>query len=51
MKLNPSSQGKNRVMRRIFGPNREELIKGWRKLHSGEDHNLHSSPNLIRITK
>jgi hypothetical protein len=37
----------NRVLRRIFGPNRGEIIGGWRKLHNEEFHNLHSSPNII----
>jgi hypothetical protein len=32
----------NRVLRRIFGPKREELKGGWRKLHVEELHNLHS---------
>jgi hypothetical protein len=31
------------VLRRIFGPNREEIIEGWRKLHNKEIHNLFSS--------
>jgi hypothetical protein len=38
---------KNRVLRRIFGPKREEVTGEWRKLHSDELHNLHSSPNII----
>jgi hypothetical protein len=37
----------NRVLRRIFGPKREEVIGGWRKLHNEELHNLWSSPNII----
>jgi hypothetical protein len=39
----------NRVLRRIFGPKREEERGGWRKLHNEEIHNLYSSPNIIRI--
>jgi hypothetical protein len=35
---------KNRVLRRIFGLKRDEII-GWRKLHNEELHNLHFSPN------
>jgi hypothetical protein len=38
----------NRVLRRIFGPKRDEETRGWRKLHSEELHNLYSSPNIIR---
>jgi hypothetical protein len=38
----------NRVLRRIFGPKRDEVTGKWRKLHSGELHNLYSSPGIIR---
>jgi hypothetical protein len=31
---------KNRVLRRIFGPKREEMAGGWRRLHNEELHNL-----------
>jgi hypothetical protein len=41
----------NRVQRRIFGPKRDEVIGGWRKLHNKELHNLHSSPSIIRMIK
>jgi hypothetical protein len=41
----------NRVMRRIFGPKRNEVTGGWRKLHNEELHNLCFSPNIIRIIK
>jgi hypothetical protein len=41
----------NRVLRRIFGPKRDEMVGGWRKLHNGELHNLYSSPNIIRLIK
>jgi hypothetical protein len=41
----------NRVMRRIFGPKRDEVIGGWRKLHNEELHNLYSSPSIIRMIK
>jgi hypothetical protein len=34
----------NRVLRRIFGPKRDEVTEGWRKLHNEELHNLYSSP-------
>jgi hypothetical protein len=39
----------NRVLRRIFGPERDEVIGGWRKLHNEELHNLYSSPSIIRM--
>jgi hypothetical protein len=38
----------NRVLRRIFGPKRDEVMGEWRKLHSEELHNLYSSPDIIR---
>jgi hypothetical protein len=41
----------NRVLRRIFGPRRDEVTGGWRKLHNEELHDLYSSPSIIRITK
>jgi hypothetical protein len=37
----------NRVLRKIFGPERDELIAGWRKLHSEELLNSNSSPILL----
>jgi hypothetical protein len=41
----------NKVLRRIFGPKREEVTGDWRKLHNEELHNLYSSPNIIRMIK
>jgi hypothetical protein len=41
----------NRVLRKIFGPKRDEVIEGWRKLHNEELHNLYSSPIIIIIIK
>jgi hypothetical protein len=38
----------NRVLRRIFGPKRNEVIGGWRKLHNEELHKLYSSPSIIQ---
>jgi hypothetical protein len=38
----------NRVLRRIFGPKRDEVTREWRKLHNEELHILYSSPNVIR---
>jgi hypothetical protein len=41
----------NRVLRRIFGPKRDEVTGGWRKLHNEELHNLYLSPSIIRMIK
>jgi hypothetical protein len=41
----------NRVLRRIFGPKRDEVTGEWRKLHNEELHNLYSSPAIIRQIK
>jgi hypothetical protein len=41
----------NRVLRRVFGPKRDEVRGEWRKLHSEELHNLYSSQNIIRQIK
>jgi hypothetical protein len=41
----------NRTLRRIFGPKRDEVTGGWRKLHNEKLHNLHSSPSIIRMIK
>jgi hypothetical protein len=41
----------NRVLRRIFGPKRDEMTGDWRKLHNEELHNLHSSPSVIGMIK
>jgi hypothetical protein len=40
-----------RVVRRIFGPKREEVAGGWRSLHNEELHNLYASPNIIRVMR
>jgi hypothetical protein len=40
----------NRVLRRIFGPKREE-DETWRKLHNDELHSLYSSPTIVRVIK
>jgi hypothetical protein len=39
-----------RVLRRIFGPKREEE-ESWRKLHNDEVHSLYSSPSIVRVIK
>jgi hypothetical protein len=41
----------NRVLRRIFGPKRDGVMGGWRKLHNEELHDLYSLPSIIRIIK
>jgi hypothetical protein len=41
----------NRVLRRIFGPKRDEMTGEWRKLRNEELHDLYSSPSIIRIIK
>jgi hypothetical protein len=41
----------HRVQKTIFGPKRDEVIGGWRKLRNEELHNLYSSPNVIRMIK
>jgi hypothetical protein len=37
------------VLRRIFGPKRNEVTGGWRKLHNEVFYNLYSSPSIIRM--
>jgi hypothetical protein len=39
----------NRVLRGIFGPKREEVVAGWRRLHNEELHNLYTSPHITRL--
>jgi hypothetical protein len=41
----------NRVLRRIFGPKRDEVTGGRRNLHNEKLHNLYSSPSIIRFIK
>jgi hypothetical protein len=41
----------NRVLRRIFGLKRDEIVGGWRKLRNEELHGLYCSPNVIRMIK
>jgi hypothetical protein len=41
----------NKVLRRIFGPKRDEVTGGWRKLRNEELHNLHTPPSKIRIIR
>jgi hypothetical protein len=42
---------KNRVLRRIFQPKRDEVTGGWTKLHNEELHGLYSSPSIVRVIK
>jgi hypothetical protein len=41
----------NSVLRRIFGPKRDEVTGEWRELHNGKLRDLYSSPSIIRIIK
>ena len=41
----------NRVLRRIFGPKRDGVTGGWRKLHNEELNDLYCSPNIVRVIK
>jgi acyl-coenzyme A synthetase/AMP-(fatty) acid ligase len=41
----------NKVLRRIFGPKRDEVTGEWRRLHKKELYALYSSPNIIRMIK
>ena len=42
---------KNRVLRRIFGPKRDEITEEWRKPHNEELNDLYCSPNIVRLIK
>jgi hypothetical protein len=41
----------NRVLRKIFGPKRDEVTGEWRKLHNEELNDLYCSPNIVRVIK
>jgi len=41
----------NRVLRRVFGPKRDEVTGKWRKLHNEELNDLYSLPNIVRVVK
>ena len=41
----------NMVLRRIFGPRRDEITGEWRRLHNEELNGLNSSPNIVRVMK
>ena len=40
-----------RVLRRVFGPKRDEVTEEWRKLHNEELSDLYSLPNIVRVVK
>jgi hypothetical protein len=40
----------NRVLRKVFGPKRNEVTGEWRKLHNEELNDLYSLPNIVRET-
>jgi hypothetical protein len=42
---------KNRVLRRIFGPKRDEETGEWNKLHNEELHGLNCSPSIVQVIK
>jgi hypothetical protein len=41
----------NRVLRRVFGPRRDEVTGQWKKLHNEELNDLYSLPNIVRVVK
>jgi len=41
----------NRVLRRVFGPRRDEVTGEWKKLHNEELNDLYSSPNIVRVIR
>jgi hypothetical protein len=56
LNLVPDTKGgervfENKVLRRIFGPKRDEVMGGWSKLHNKELHDLYSPSSIIRIIK
>jgi len=42
---------KNRVLRGLFGPKRDEVTGEWRQLHNEELNDLYCSPNIVQVTK
>jgi len=41
----------NMVLRRIFGPRKDEITEEWRRMHNEELNDLYSSPNIVRVIK
>ena len=41
----------NKVVRKIFGPKRDDQTDKWRRLHNGELHDLYGKPDIMRIVK
>jgi hypothetical protein len=41
----------NRMLRGIFGPKRDEVVEGWRRVHYEELHNLYTSPDIVSVIK
>ena len=41
----------NRVLRKVFGPKRDEVTEEWRKLHKEELSDMYSLPNIVRVVK
>jgi hypothetical protein len=41
----------NRVLRRLFGPKRDDVTRKWRKLHNEELHDLYFSSSIVRVIK
>jgi len=41
----------NRVLRKMYRPEMDEIIEDWKKLHYEKLHDLYSSPNVIRVIK
>jgi hypothetical protein len=46
-----SKATENRVLRRVFGPKRDEVTGEWRKLHDEELKDLYSLPNIVQVVK
>jgi hypothetical protein len=39
------------MLKRVFGPRREEVAEGWKRLHNEKLHNLYTSPNVVMVIK
>jgi hypothetical protein len=48
---NEICESENRALRRIFGPKKDEVTGGWRKLHNEKLHDLYSSPSITTMIK